>query len=87
MSNTRPEFSWAISGLSKTSKMHFSFNSELWLICCFAEIDPEIQSASYACTLFISFSYTKAPSPFLFFPTYKMLLVVYYNLHIVLLPH
>lgn len=67
--------------------MHFSFNSELWLICCFAEIYPEIQKASYVCTLFISVSYTKACSPFLFFTTCKMLLVVCYNLHIILLPH
>lgn len=67
--------------------MRFSLNSELWLICCFAEIYPQIRRASYACTLFISVPYTKAPSSFLFFTTYKMLLVVYYNLHIVLLPH
>lgn len=66
MSNTRPEFSWAISGLNKTSETHFRFNSELRLICCFSELYPEIQRASYACKLFIYFTYQTFLSFFIF---------------------
>lgn len=66
VSNTRPEFSWAISGLNKARETHFRFNSELRLICCFAELYPEIQRASYACKLFIYFTY----QTFLFFSTF-----------------
>lgn len=62
MSNTRPEFSRAISGLNKASRMHFNFNSDLWLICCFAELYPETQRASYACALFICLIYQSSLS-------------------------